>query len=78
MDAESEQEEQAFLEEPSSTPDRVGSEADETEPESDIQSESGGRGWTKLAQILWDRLKKLVKKGRKRTEPNLNLDAQWA
>ena len=51
--------------------------ADEQEPveelpDQDVQPEPGRRGWSMLAQLLWERLKRLMQKARKRQETELN------
>lgn len=66
-----EQEKQVLSYEPSETADL--DESQEESPEQDIPPEPERGGWTKLAQKLWERLKKLMQKGRKRMEHDWQL-----
>lgn len=44
----------------------------EESPDQEVQPEPGRRGWSMLAQLLWERLKRLMQKARKRLETELN------
>lgn len=70
-----EQEKQVLSYEPSET---AGvDESEEESPEQDIPPEPERGGWTKLAQMLWERLKKLMQKGRKRMEHGWQPRPAW-